>query len=81
LGREYDRILLPDIAKIRRHLVELGPVLAPDLEKIGSPSRPKIRQLVSSGEIPLDIFRSAFQKIQKSILFVKKPLPLPVSDQ
>jgi len=81
LGREYDRILQPDIAKIRRHLMELEPVLAPHLEKIGSPSRQKIRQLVSSGEIPLEVFRGAFQKIQKSILFVKKPLPLPVSDQ
>ena len=81
LGKEYERILQPDIAKIRRHLVELGPVLAPHLEKIGSPSRAKIRQLVSTGEIPLDIFRGAFQKIQKSILFVKKHLPLPVLNQ
>jgi len=59
--------------------VELSPILAPHLEKIGSPSREKIRQLVSSGEIPLDIFRGAFQKIQKSILFVKKHPPLPDS--
>jgi hypothetical protein len=81
LGRDYDRILQPDIAKIRRHLVELGPVLAPHLEKIGSPSRLKIRQLVSSGEIPIEAFRGAFQKIQKTILFVKKYLPLPDSNQ
>jgi hypothetical protein len=76
LGREYDRILQPDMTKIRRHLQELSPVLAAHLEKIGSPSREKIRQLVASGEIPLDIFRGAFHKIQKSILFVKHP-PLP----
>jgi hypothetical protein len=81
LGREYDRILQPDMAKIRHHLVELGPVLAPHLGKIGSPSREKIRQLVSSGEILLDVFRGAFQKVQKSILFVKKHPHLPVSDQ
>ena len=81
LGKEYDRILQPDMAKIRHHLTELGPALTPYLEKIGSPSREKIRQLVSSGEIPIDAFRGAFQKIQKSILFVKKHPPLPVSDK
>jgi hypothetical protein len=58
----------PDIAKIRRHRVEWCPVLAPHLEKIGSPSRQTIRQLLSNGEIPLEIFRGAFLKIQKSIL-------------
>lgn len=72
LGRDYPRILRPDISKIRQHLTELESDLAPHLEKIGSPSRIKIKQLVSSGEIPLDAFRGAFQKIHKSILFVKK---------
>ena len=57
LGKEYDRILQPDMAKIRHHLTELGPALTPYLEKIGSPSREKIRQLVSSGEISIDVFQ------------------------
>lgn len=76
LGRDYDRILQPDMAKIRSHLMELSPALVPHLDKIGSPSRVKIRQLISSGAIPLDAFRGAFQKVQKSILFVKKQPPL-----
>lgn len=81
LGTDYHRVLKPDMAKIRRHLAELSPILAPYLDIIGSPSREKIRQLVSSGEIPLDAFRGTFQKIQKSILFVRKQLPLPDSRQ
>jgi hypothetical protein len=81
LGNDYHRVLKPDIAKIRRHLAELGPILAPHLDIIGSPSRDKIRQLVSSGEIRLEAFRGTFQKIQKSILFVRKHLPLPDSGQ
>jgi hypothetical protein len=75
LGRDYHRILQPDMAKIRQHLAELEPDLAPHLDQIGSPSREKIQQLVSSGEIPLDVFRGAFQKIHKPILFVRKPPP------
>lgn len=75
LGHDYRRILQPDVAKIRQHLSELEPDLAPHLDKIGSPSREKIQQLVSSGAIPLDAFRGAFQKINKPILFVKKPPP------
>jgi len=79
LGTDYHRILKPDMTKIRRQLAELSAVLAPHLETIGSPSREKIKQLVSSGEIALDAFRGTFQKIQKSILFVRKHLPLPES--
>ncbi len=75
LGQDYHRILQPDLAKIRQHLAELESDLAPHLDKIGSPSREKIQQLVSSGEIPMDAFRGAFQKIHKPILFVKKPPP------
>jgi len=81
LGTDYHRVLKPDMAKIRRNLAELGPILAPHLDIIGSPSREKIRHLVSNGEIPLDAFRGTFQKIQKSILFVRKHLPLPDSGQ
>lgn len=80
LGQDYRRILQPDIAKIRQHLSELGPFLAPHMEMIGSPSRKKIQQLVSSGEIPMDAFRGAFQKINKPVLFVKKRPPLCDSD-
>jgi hypothetical protein len=76
LGQDYHRILQPDIAKIRRHLSELGPSLASHIEMIGSPSRDKIQQLVSSGDIPMEAFRGAFQKINKPILFVKKRPPL-----
>lgn len=75
LGQDYRRILRPDIAKIRQHLDELEPDLEPHLDKIGSPSREKIQQLVSSGAIPLEAFRGAFQKTHKPILFVKKPPP------
>jgi hypothetical protein len=75
LGQDYRRILQPDIVKIRQHLAELGPSLAPHMEMIGSPSRKKIQQLVSSGEIPMDAFRGAFQKTHKPVLFVKKPAP------
>jgi hypothetical protein len=62
-----------------RDLPSVGVEMVHYLDKIGSPSRAKTRQFISSGEIPLDAFRGAFQKIPKSILFVKKQPPLPDS--
>jgi hypothetical protein len=81
LGKDYGRILQPDIAKIRHHLAELSPILTPHLDQIGSPSRTIIKQLVSTGEISLEVFRGAFQKIQKSILFVRKHFSEPFPNQ
>ncbi len=73
LGPRYTRILSPDLKKIRQHLQEITPALTPYLDKIGSPSRDIIKQLILSGEFGKNEFQGTFEKVQKTTLYVRKP--------
>lgn len=73
LGPRYVRVLTPDLKKIRQHLQEITPALAPYLDKIGTPSREMIKQLILSGEFSTSEFQGTFEKVQKKILYVRKP--------
>ena len=72
LGPKYVRILSPDLKKIRQHLQEITPVLTPYMDKIGSPSRDIIKQLILSGEFDKHEFQGTFEKVEKTTLYVKK---------
>ncbi len=72
LGPRYARILSPDLKKIRQHLQEITPALTPYLDKIGSHSRDIIKQLILSGEFDKHEFQGAFEKVEKTTLYVKK---------
>ena len=75
LGARYTRVLKPDLKKIKQHLQDITPVLTPYLDKIGSPSRDVIKELILKGEFDKHDFQGTFEKIQKTILYVRKPPP------
>lgn len=72
LKENYPKILKPDIKKIRSHMAEIEPLLKPLLETIGSPSRTRIKEKIESGELRMEDFKNAFQKTEKSTLYVRK---------
>lgn len=74
LGKRYLRILMIDTSKIKQHLDELSAVLHPYLEKIGTPSRNLIKDAILKGEIEPSLFQGAFEKKQRTTLYVKKRL-------
>ena len=72
LGKNYVLILKPDMKKIKKHLDDMFPLLAPHLQKIGSPSRELIRQQVTSGVLDKEIFQGTFTKQNKVTLYIKR---------
>ncbi len=72
LGDQYRMVLEPDLKKIKSHLPQITPALEPYIEAIGSPSRDRIKDLITTGLLMKEDFKGAFRKIDKSIMFVKK---------
>jgi hypothetical protein len=62
LQDRYRQILAPDPRKIRAHLDELAPALAPVMDLIGSPSADRVRAAVESGAVTKAEFAGAFEK-------------------
>ncbi len=72
LGERYAVILAPDLRKIRRCLPEIGPALAPLMDKIGSPSPDKIRAAIEQGTVRREEFTGAFKKTTKRLVAVMR---------
>lgn len=70
LGDKYSQILEPDLAKIKAHLGEVAPLLAPLLPQVGSPTREKVKAVVESGVVDRHAFDGAFTKTDSSIFSV-----------
>jgi len=70
LGDKYLQILEPDLAKIKTHLVEVTPLLAPLLQQVGSPSREKVKAAVEAGAVERHAFDGAFTKTDSSVFSV-----------
>ncbi len=75
LGDQYAEILEPDPRKLRRVPAEMREALLPFLDQVGSPSRERIRAAIERGVIPQSAFKDAFEKTQRTILYVKKQPP------
>ena len=72
LGDRYRRILAPDAKKIRKHVDELGSVLAPHLELIGSPTPDRVQAAIAEGVVSADEFRGAFRKETARSLYMRR---------
>ena len=75
LGARYARILKPDIAKLRRNLALVEPLLQPELLVIGSPHRDKVRSAILDGTVAREEFEGAFEKTTKHFIAVVRPGP------
>ena len=70
LGDKYIQILEPDVAKIKAHLAEVTPLLAPLLPQVGSPTREKVKAAVEAGAVERHAFDGAFTKTDSSVFSV-----------
>lgn len=81
LGEKYNSILEPDPRKLRHYPPEILEALAPFLDRIGSPSRQRIRTAIENGDVAQSAFEGAFEKNRKTVLYVKKRPPAAGSAQ
>lgn len=72
LGERYKAILEPDMKKIKRNLAELGRVLEPLLDIVGSPSPAKVRAAIEQKIVQPNEFAGAFTKSVKRLIGVGK---------
>ncbi|MFZ2657008.1 MAG: hypothetical protein WAX69_18895 [Victivallales bacterium] len=72
LGEKYRQILSPDMRKIRSNLPGLEEILAPVIEKIGSPDREKVRGAIETGAMHPEDFTGAFRKQTRTRLAVMR---------
>ncbi|MBM4034031.1 MAG: hypothetical protein FJ291_19945 [Planctomycetes bacterium] len=72
LGERYVHVLKPDMAKLRKHLAEVEPRLAPVLSLIGSPSADRVRAAISKGLVAKEEFAGAFKKTLKCNIAVMR---------
>ncbi len=63
LGVKYTEILEIDGTKIRKNREIVRPLLAPVLDKIGTPSASRVEAAVKSGSVAVEAFQGAFQKL------------------
>ena len=75
LGERYVHVVRPDPRKIRSHLAELEPLLAPALARIGTPDRDRVRAAVERGLVRTEEFAGAFRKQTRTRLAVMRAQP------
>ena len=75
LGERYVHVVKPDVRKIRSHLAELEPLLAPALAEIGSPDRERVRAAVEQGLVRTEEFAGAFRKQTRARVAVMRVQP------
>ena len=64
LGDRYVEILDVDLKKMKDHLPEAQPLLAPLLNLVGTPSREKVRDAIERGRIEPRLFDGAYTKTE-----------------
>jgi len=62
LGDRFALVARPDLKKMRRHMGQVEPCLAPILNVVGSVDRERVKQAVESGAVRAEEFRGAFRK-------------------
>ena len=75
LGDRYATLLAPDWRKVRRHLDEVAPALAPFLSLVGSPVPEKVRDAVEHGVVRKEEFDGAFCKSVRRLVAVSRQKP------
>ena len=75
LGSRYNEILAPNLKKIRHCLADLTAILAPVLDRIGSPDPEMVRVAIERGTLSKADFASAFRKRTRRIVSVARVRP------
>jgi hypothetical protein len=70
LGDRYAAILAPDPKKIRKHLGEVTPLLAPILPLVGSPDPERVKAALEGGSVTKAEFVGAFEKTERHCIVV-----------
>ena len=84
LGARYAEILEIDGVKIRKNRELVRPLLAPVLDKVGTPSATRVKAAVKSGSLAAEDFRGAFKKTVTPYISIRaenvRPAPASVDD-
>ena len=72
LGPRFTAVLAPDLKKIRRSLLQIGEVLAPVMDLVGSPSADRVRAAIEQGLVRKEEFAGAFRKTTRRLVAVSK---------
>jgi hypothetical protein len=72
LGDRYKDILAVDTKKLRKHLDEVAPLLAPKLELVGTPTRDKVRASIEAGLLQVEDFSGTFEKTVSPMVYVSR---------
>ena len=75
LGSRYNEILAPNLKKIRHCLADLTAILAPVLDRIGSPDPEMVRVAIERGTLSKADFTGAFRKRTRRIVSVARVRP------
>ena len=80
LGDRFALVARPDLKKMRRHMGQVEPCLAPILDVVGSVDRARVKQAVESGAVQAEEFRGAFRKETVVRLAVMRQRPDDATD-
>jgi hypothetical protein len=72
LGDRYREILAVDTKKVRKHLDAVAPLLAPQLELVGTPTRDRVRASIESGVLSVEDFAGTFEKRVSPMVYVSR---------
>jgi len=75
LGERYEKILSPNLKKMKRAMPHLRQVLQPVLREIGSPDAELVKQAVESGSVRADEFDGAYEKHRREFVTVSRAKP------
>ena len=62
LGERFASVAKADLRKVRSHMAQVEPCLAPILNVVGSVDRARVKEAVENGTVRAEEFRGAFRK-------------------
>jgi hypothetical protein len=79
LGERYAEILEIDGMKVRKNRELVRPLIAPVLDRIGTPAAARVETAIRSGSLTIDAFKGAFSKTVTPYISIRAANTHPVS--
>lgn len=79
LGERYTEILEIDATKVRKNRELVRPLIAPVLDRVGTPAAARVEAAIRSGSLTIDSFKGAFSKTVTPYISIRADNTHPVS--
>lgn len=79
LGERYTEILEIDATKVRKNRELVRPLIAPVLDRVGTPAAARVEAAIRSGSLTIDSFKGAFSKTITPYISIRADNTHPVS--